>query len=210
MLRIDGQRDEPLLCGVAMGDYLEVGRKHERIALLADPDQIHESPQVFERDAGDQPACGRGAGLQADRKIRGRQAIVVQEDCRDFDPLSGVRGHRGNLGFRRTDPARRHHAAAGVEQRDLVELGKLEDVILEDAGLLPLRERRLGELLCRRTHDPRGVVDIQLHAGRDLIGQRHVALVHRLAGAAAQAGDRQTTVDHQRRDRRGRDQHHEA
>ena len=53
---------------------------------------------------------------------------------------------------------------------------KLEHVIGEDAGLLPLREGRGAELLADRAEDARVVVDVQLQLAGDLFGDLEVAL----------------------------------
>ena len=124
-----------------------VGREDQRVALVADADLIDESPQLFERDAAISQPLVVVRLRRIDRSVVGRPSLS-RKIGGDLDALRREDAVDGP-GLRRTDAAGRDHAAAGVEQRDLAELGELEHVVLEDARLLPLRQRR-AELLADR------------------------------------------------------------
>jgi hypothetical protein len=93
------------------------------------------------------------AAAQSHRKVRGRQRVVVEEHVRDVNALRRTVARCRQPGARAADAAGGDRPAAGVEQRELAELRKLQHVIGEDAGLLPLREGRGAELLTDRAED---------------------------------------------------------
>ena len=106
----------------------------------------------------------------------------------------------GNCDLRLADAARSELCACGVVERDLAELGKVENRILENPVLLPLCEVRVGEV----SGDGLQNVDVRLDVQADLFGDSSrdvfVAGDHRPSRRIAQRKNRDRAIDEQRQD----------
>ena len=134
-------RDQRLLVGIAVGDQLAVGRDDQREAVLADADAVDHPPHFFEAELADQPAGRLVEPRQVDGEDAGRQQVVVDADRRHRDAVD--RPARASFGIATRGVPTRLEAMTSrrfVEQRDLAELAELQDVVLEDAILLPRLE----------------------------------------------------------------------
>ena len=134
------------------------------------------------------------------REGRRRQQVVVHSNGRHRDAAQHQRGVLGNLHARGADAARGDQRAGSVEECNLPELAELQDVILEDAILLPLLQARVLEVRGERLEE--------LGIGRDVAadffgGARRdvqVAADNRIASAALQRENRHEAVDEERDD----------
>ena len=134
-------RDERLLVGIAVRDERAVGPDDQRKAVRADADLIDHLPHFFEAEFADKPAVGPIEARQVHREDRRGQQVFVHVDRRHLDSVERHLGGAGRHGHTRlARAARRDHCARFVEERDFAELAELQDVVLENAILLPALE----------------------------------------------------------------------
>ncbi len=192
-------RDQALILGDEQG-----------VALRADLDAVDHPPELLERDFPDHPPRFPLRLDEADRDRRRREEVVIERQGRDVRAVGryarGVR-HRQ---LRRARTAARDGAARRGEERDLAELRKVQDVVLQDPGLLPGLESRRAQLEAHRSEDPAAVIDVLIDLHRDLFRDAPVALDDGLHGAFLKVEDRDDAVQHQRRHGRRGDQQHET
>jgi hypothetical protein len=132
------------------------------------------------------------------RKHGRRQQIFVDLDRRHRNAIDRQLGFFWRRDPRCADAARGDERAALVEQRDLAELAKLQDVVLEDAVLLPGLEAGVlqigGECLQQFSVGQNVAANLLGGAQRDVL----VAGDHRLTCAALERDDRDHAVGDQR------------
>ena len=118
----------------------------------------------------------------------------------------------GDAGIFSVEVPTRLLAAAGprVENRDLSELRKVQDVVSEDLFLLPLAELGAADLGADRRQHTMAVVEILSDLCGNLLRDRLVSTTDRLLRAVGQRADRNQAVEDQRQDGGRRDEQDEA
>src|SRR5207247_6699581 len=111
------------------------GHPH-RVAVPADADLVDHPPHLFETELAGEPACGLVQTLQMDREGRRRQQIPVDADGRHGHAVKRQACRSRNVDTCAADPARDERVAGFVEECDLAEFRKLQDVVFENAILL--------------------------------------------------------------------------
>ena len=142
-------RDERLLVRIAVRDRARrSGATHQREAVLADADPIDHPPHLFEAELADQPARRLVEPRQMDGERPSSAAGPRRRGCGDIATPSIDERGRASGSSTRGLPTRlvAIDVARLVEQRDLAEFAELQDVVLEDAILLPRLEAGVLEV----------------------------------------------------------------
>jgi hypothetical protein len=164
--------------------------------LVADTDAIHDSPQLLELQAAQQPPVTYSARLTGDD--RRWQEVVVDREAREQHALDRDRIGSGNLHWRGHEPARDERPSVADHERELAELGELQHVVAKYALLLPCLELGLMEISGNGVEDPNAARDVELDLLGGPPGDPEVALPHGLLSARLQRGDGERAVGEQR------------
>ena len=182
----------------------------ERIALVADADPVDHPPQLFQRDFADDPAGLLLGPRQADRDGRRRAAGRRRASAARCRACPVVAAPRSGTDSRVAPTAL---VASGAPLRSKIVIsrnsGNSRTVVLEDPILLPgARSVALSSVptdCSTRVLCCMYMPICSAPAWRPCGCRRDGRL-----GAAAQRADRDEAEDHQRQDRRGRDQQDES
>jgi len=189
-------------------DQASVVADDQRVAGAADVDPVDHLPQLFELELAHHPGRAALRALHADRDRGRRQHVVVDLERRDVGAIGPVHRRLRYVEARAVDRTGRERPSGGVEDGNLAEFRKVEDVVLEDALLLPGLEAGGSELGPDRLQHPGVVAQVHADLLGHLAGNPQVAVTDRRPGPGAQRADRHVAVDHQREDRcRGNEQH---
>ena len=136
--------------GVAVREQLAFAGDDERVALLADADAVDHPPHLLEVQTADEPPVAVRVSLRrtATMAVGSRSSSTEKRDI--SAPSMSTPSEPGTVTRGRAEAARDRGPAVFVEQRQLLELGELEDEVLEDAILLPGLEAGLLQVGARR------------------------------------------------------------
>src|SRR6187431_1572641 len=98
---------------------------------------------------------------KTDADIAGGQEVIIDGYRRHRDVVAEFRAVLRRLQFRGTHSARRHLTSRGVVERDLTEFRKLQDVVLQDAVLLPWLQIGVFEVARQRLENLDVRVDVE-------------------------------------------------
>ncbi len=202
--------DVALLVGVSVGDEALLLGHDQGVAFSADADPIDVVPQILQPDLADHPGRLPARRHDPHRNRRAREPVVVDLDRGDVGPLGADARRFGNGQRCSVDTARGEDPSSGVEERNLLELGKVEDVVLEHARLLPLLQVDRTQLQPDGPEDAGVVTDVEADAFGDLCGQFDVAPGDGLSRAGLEAENRDEAIEDERCDRRACDEQDEA
>ena len=203
-------RDERLLVRVAVRDQRAVRGDDHRVAVLAEADAVDHAPHLLEVELAGEPARGPVQAREMDAERRCGEEIFVDAHRRHQHAVDRQLRVLWNRDARLAHAARRDDRAALVEERDLPKFAELEDVVLEDAVLLPRLEAGVLQIGGERLEQVRVADDV---AADFLGGTRGDVLVSgddRFARAALERPDRDDAVCDKRDDCSKREQQREA
>ena len=141
--------DQPLVVWISMREQLGLLVHQEGVALVADLDAVDSTPELFERQLGDNPPRILSSASQRYRNSGRGQAVGIDVGNVDVERGLLLRRRGFGAGYRQRrlgNAASRHDATAAIEHGDLPELVEVENVIAEDPFPLPLIELRSANL----------------------------------------------------------------
>ena len=193
-----------------MREQRAVGRNHHRVAVLADANPIHHPPHFLEAELPDQHAGRLIQVAEVNGKDAGRQQVVVDAQRRERDAVERDRRVRRNGDTRPADAARGQGGAGFVEEADLAEFAEPEDVVLEDAVLLPRLQAGVLQIGGERREDLRVLDEIAADFLGGAGGDVRVAGDDGFVGAAPQRQDGDDAERDERDDGGGSEEEREA
>ena len=150
-------RDERLLVGIAVRDERAVGRDDQREAVLADADAVDHPPHFLEAELADQPAGGLVEARQVDGEDASSAAGRRRRGSATSTTPSSVDGAPARESATRGWPTRLVATGAPASSNSVISRNSrnCEDVVLEDAVLLPRLQAGVLQVGGERLQDAR-------------------------------------------------------